>query len=269
MQIEIQKKIGFFEVNQRFELRLRGMLNYLQEAAGVHSEQAGHGSRVLMEQGNAWILHRLAMEIHRPPVFGDMLRIITWHKGQKGFRAYRDFELSCGGEKIGSAASLWLFIDLQRKKILKIPRDVQDRYSVEDRHALRMDIDAWKPDLALQPETVTTIQTRPSDYDPLGHVNNALYFDYLETMTERVVPHAAGIQAVRIQFNKEIQQDVSLVEAGMKRTGEGFRFCLSSPGSVHAAGEVRFTGREASIHQPADPRDIPIEEVTHDDSGTI
>lgn len=240
MKVELQKKISFFELNSRFELRLKGLLNYMQEAAAFHSEQAGHGTCQLMEQGNAWVLHRIGMTFHRIPVFGDDLRIVTWHQGAKGFRAYRDFEIFCGSQKIVSATTVWFFIDLHRKKILKIPKDIAERYTLEKDQAWDTDINAWNPDLELKTEPVVQIQTRPSDYDPLGHVNNALYFDYLETLITRGFPDNRKIQTILMQFNKEIATAVSNVDVGLKHGGDLVRFMLSSPGCVHAVGEFRY-----------------------------
>ncbi len=237
MKFELLKRISFFELNPRFELRLRGLLNCLQEAAGLHSQQAGHGAGVLMEQGKAWMLYRIGLKFHRLPALGDELRIVTWHKGAQGFRAYRDFEIFCGRQKIISATTMWFFIDLPRKKILKIPKDVADRFGLEPEPACDTDLSSWEPDSGLQLEKIIQIQTRPSDYDPLGHVNNAIYFDYLETLLEQGLRNTGKFQSILMQFNKEIPNTVSMVEAGLKQEGELIRFILASPGCVHALGE--------------------------------
>lgn len=93
MKIELKKQINFFELDSCFKLRLKGLLNCLQEAAAVHSARAGFETQRLMYQRNVWILQRIEILIHRPPAMGDELTVQTWHKGETKFRAYRDFEI--------------------------------------------------------------------------------------------------------------------------------------------------------------------------------
>ncbi|MFP3981257.1 MAG: acyl-[acyl-carrier-protein] thioesterase [Desulfobacterales bacterium] len=242
MKVTTTRRIGFFEVNGNFALRLRVLLNCLQEAATVHSQQAGYETLRLIKEQKAWVLHRIAIQVHSPPVCGDEIEVVTWHKGSRGFRSYRDFEIYRNGEKLVSAASLWLFIDLARKKILRPPQDVGACYGVETRDALDADINKWKTPRDFDPEAAVAIATRPSDYDPLGHVNNALYFDYLETLAERVFEKPQEMRTVIVQFNKEIAADVSEVSAGLKKQDPGYIFNVSSPAGTHAAGEF-FCGQ--------------------------
>ena len=246
MKVDLKKRIMFFELDADLTLRPKALLNYLQEAATVHSERAGYGSKKLMDQGHAWILHRIGIHIHRPPVLGEELRIHTWHKGVKRFRAYRDFEILNGREKLVSVASLWLFIDLNHKKIIRVPENVSEYYTVEEKHAIDMDIDNWKPSMNYEPEKFKTIAIRHSDYDPLGHVNNALYFDFLENLTDDLFQGERKIKHVVMQFNKEITKSINEVKIGMRVRGDYFEYKLFSPDCVHAAGEFQLFDYTAS-----------------------
>lgn len=237
MKITTAHGINFFEVNENLELRPRGLVNLLQQAAMIHSRRAGYEAPTLMKSGRAWMLHRIAISISELPVFGDEVEVVTWHKGSRGFKSYRDFEIIRNGEKLVSATSLWLFIDLERKKILKAPQDVIVSYTVEPGDATDTDIDRWKPENGFEPESTVTITTRPSDYDPLGHVNNAFYFDYLETLTEGAFKSPYGMRQIIVQFNREISKDVASVQAGLKTRGEGYIFKITSASGNNATGE--------------------------------
>ncbi|MFP4160039.1 MAG: acyl-[acyl-carrier-protein] thioesterase [Desulfobacterales bacterium] len=237
MKITTGHGVNFFEVNENLELRPRGLVNLLQQAAMLHSRRAGYEAPVLMKTGRAWILHRIAINISELPVFGDEVEVVTWHKGSRGFKSYRDFEIIRNGEKLVSATSLWLFIDLERKKILKPPHDLIESYTVEPGDATDADLDRWKPENGFEPESSVTITTRPSDYDPLGHVNNALYFDYLETLTESAFKAPYGMRQIKVQFNREISKDVASVQAGLKTSGKGYIFEITSASGNNAAGE--------------------------------
>ncbi|MFP4193606.1 MAG: acyl-[acyl-carrier-protein] thioesterase [Desulfosalsimonas sp.] len=239
MKITTKRRIGFFEVNENFELRPRALVNLLQEAAVLHSRKAGYETPALMKKQRAWILHRIAIVVDRMPVFGDELEIVTWHKGSRKLRSYRDFEIMRNGEKLASAASLWLFIDTGRKKILRPPEDALESYTVEPEDATDVDIDRWHPENRFEPESSLLIPTRASDYDPLGHVNNALYLDYLETLAERVFDAPYRMRKIFIQFNREIPKEVLTVEAGLKNNGDWYTFKISSESGENAVGQFR------------------------------
>ena len=239
MKVTVSKRIGFYEIDSDYKLRLKPLLNVMQEAAATHSDLAGCSTAALLAEGRAWVLHRMVLQVHRPPALGDELSVITWHKGSRGFRSYRDFEILAEEEKLVSAASLWLLIDTRRKRILKVPPDVAERYGSEEIDGLEINIDQWKPDLAFEPDITVPVAIRPSDYDPLGHVNNALYFDYLETLMENALEKPGKKGRLGIEFNKEIPRGVDSVAAGLKTEASGFIFKFASSDAVHAAGQFR------------------------------
>lgn len=244
MKVATSKHICFFEVDDDFVLRPKALLNCMQEAAATHSRHAGYATTDLLKEQKAWVLYRIAVMIHQQPVFGHTLEVVTWHKGTRGFRSYRDFEIRQAGEKVVSASSLWLYIDLAGKKILKVPKDVGRCYTVEDQDALDLDMDRWKPKAGRKqtnPELSVAIAVRPSDYDPLGHVNNALYFDYIEFLAQPLLKDGRKINFISIQYNKEIPKHVSEIQAVLKKNENGFMFEISSADDIHAAGEFRLS----------------------------
>jgi len=240
MKAEIQRKVGFYEVDAGFSLRFKSLLHFFQDLTGVHSDLGGCGIRWLMGQGRAWVLHRTCVRVHRTPCLGDELRILTWSRGSKGFRAYRDFEIYCRGEKIVSATSLWIFIDTEKKKILKVPEEAAQWYTIETDRAMDMDIDEFHPNLKFEPEHSETVEIRPSDFDPLDHVNNALYLDFLENLVGRTYPDQTRIREVVIQFHNEIPRQVGRVDIGIRQNNGSNEFKIFSPGCVHAAGTFQF-----------------------------
>ena len=240
MKIEIEKKVGFYEVDSDFTLRFKSLSHFFQDATGAHSDWGGCGIRWLMGQGKAWVLYRTCIRAYRMPCLGDDLKILTWSRGGKGYRAHRDFEVLCKGEKIVSATSLWLFIDIENKKILKVPGEAAQWYTVETDQTLDMDIDGFQPNLKFDFELSETAEIRPSDLDPLCHVNNALYLDFLENLVHRAFNGKKKIQEVVIQFHNEIPKEVGRVEIGIRQKDGLNEFKIISPGCVHAAGTFQF-----------------------------
>jgi len=238
MKVTLHKQVKYFEVDKFFKLKLGHLFRLLQEAAIEHSEKVGLGSKTLVDTGSVWILNRIQAEILRYPEYLENLTLVTWHKGSKGYRAFRDFILYAGNEKVAAASSMWLYFDTQRKRIVRIPEDISAAYTTETESALDNRIDTWKADVDFAPSVVQSISIRASDYDPLGHVNNAVYFDYVETLAAHAFKAFTGLAHLKIEFKKELGQGVETVQAGLAEAQTGHVFKIFNRDTVYAAGAL-------------------------------
>lgn len=238
MKITLHKQVKYFEVDSHFKLKIGHLFKLLQEAAIEHSEKVGLGSKTLVETGSVWVLNRMEAEVLRPPEYLENLTVITWHKGSKGYRAYRDFIVYAGDEKVAAASSRWLYFDMQRKRIVRIPEETSTAYTTETESAFDNHIDAWKADSNFSPTVVKPISIRSSDYDPLGHVNNAVYFDYVDTLAAQAFEDFKGFARLRIEYKKELGQDIETIEAGLAETPKGHVFKIFNRDTVYAAGTL-------------------------------
>ncbi len=237
MKVTLHTQVKYFEVDAHFKLKLGHLFKLLQEAAIEHSEKVGWGSKTLVDTGSVWVLNRMEAEIWRSPEYLEDMTVVTWHKGSKGYRAYRDFIVYAGDEKVAAASSRWLYFDMQRKRIARIPEATSAAYTTEPESALDNPIDAWKADADFIPTAVKSISIRTSDYDPLGHVNNAVYFDYIETLAAHALDDFTGIGRLKIEFKKELGQDIEMIAAGLAAAQDGHVFKIFNQDTVYAAGE--------------------------------
>ncbi len=238
MKCRMKKEFAAYHTGPGGVLKLKSLILGFQDAVAQHSEKSGCGLQWLLKQNRAWVMHRMCIDIKRMPQLGEELTFITWHKGDKGYRAYRDYEVWSGSEKCVSAASLWLFIDLEKKKILKIPGESREWYTVETQNALACDIDAFRPVSKPDSTVIEPITIRSSDMDPIGHVNHAMYFDFLETAIMNNYGGQNCITSLMIQFHNEIAAGTPSVEAGIKRNGNRIDFNIISEKGIHAFGEL-------------------------------
>jgi acyl-ACP thioesterase len=238
MKIEQTTMVDYDEVDTDFRMKLPVLFQRLQRAAVNHSEQVGLGSAAMVEAGAVWILNRMRVDIRRMPVYREEITLRTWHKGSAGFRAGRDFLVFCGDEKVAAATSLWLYYDLSRKRIAKIPERVSDPYTAEAEDVLAAGAIDFAVDKTFTPEQTTTITTREGDYDPNGHVNNTVYLEYLDTLIKRSGMGDVKVGQVGIQYLKEIGRDVHTLQAGVAAAENTIRFRFFDPAAVYAAGFV-------------------------------
>ncbi|MFH1983755.1 MAG: acyl-ACP thioesterase domain-containing protein [Pseudomonadota bacterium] len=241
MIITQTRTIDYFEADPVFRVKLGVLIKRLQEAAVSHSESVGFGSRNMAGNKNAWILNRLGIDIIRWPAYLEPLTVTTWHRGSRGFMAYRDFRLSVEGEPVAVATSRWLFFDLGRKRVVKVPPETTAAYGAEDDRATDMDLDTWSPPAAPNIVTRLDISTRASDYDPNGHVNNAVYFDYLETLLVAETHGGDLPKRFLIQYQKEIPREVASISVGTGPGNTERSFSIWGDTSTYASGEIIFS----------------------------
>ena len=240
MKVTLTREIDYAQVDSQCNQKLGSFFKLIQEAAVLHSEQVGFDTQTLLDRGEVWILNAMEAEIYRYPELREEVSVVTWHKKSKGFKAFRDFNVYCGDEKLAAASSVWLYFDLTKKRLMRVPVETGRVYSTENESAFDGVIESWKPVENFAPEFETGISVRSSDFDPLKHVNNAVYFDYLETLVDRSGGRKKQITGIKIQYKKEIDSQVTIVKAGLKETDTGCCFKLFNEQHLFAAGEVEF-----------------------------
>lgn len=243
MEITLSRTIDYGDVDSRFKLKLGSFFKLLQESAVVHSEKVGLDSQTLIESGAVWILNLIEAEIYRYPELREPITVTTWHKQSRGFKAFRDFDVHAGRERLAAAATRWLYFDINRKRLIRVPAETGRVYTCENKSALDGVFESWKPGNDFTPGFETGISVRRSDFDPLGHVNNAVYFDYLETAITRAFGGHCRVIWLKIEFKKEISEAIETVTVGLETTESGCRFELSDDRNLFAAGEVNLTKR--------------------------
>ncbi|MFZ5563901.1 MAG: acyl-[acyl-carrier-protein] thioesterase [Thermodesulfobacteriota bacterium] len=239
MTFQQTRKIDYFQTATDGRIKLDALVRILQNAALDHVHEADRDAQVIIAAGYAWILNKVIIDISRYPVYGETVTVNTWHRGIRGFKSYREYEILAGGQRVATAASSWLFLDLARRRVVKVPKETDELYGVVPALALGRDIETWKPDKNLVPPESMEIITRRSDYDMLGHVNNAVYFDYLDTLIGNTLGDGFGVRTIAIQYNREISRDVKRIQAGLvKRENGACAYTIFDGSGVYACGDI-------------------------------
>lgn len=205
-KIKFTHKVNYNEVDKNLNLRVDTIFGYLQYAAISHSEQVGSGTEYLKDLGYTWVMAKIQIEIYEYPTFGDNIEILTWSLGAKSFLAIRDFELKKGEKVFAKATSLWYLINLEKRKIVKIPEDIIKKYN-----SLKLDpnfdnLEKKRFDFEGDISFNDKITLRYSDFDSNGHVNNTAYFNYIQTGLFNFKGKLPFIESISCQFLKEIPE---------------------------------------------------------------
>lgn len=198
--------IKYSDVDRNNKLTLKSLVETLQEAAGKHSEEAGYGVNNIPDTHIAWLLLDWKVKIISHPHLNENLTIKTWPKTLEKLYSYRDFEVYDNKNNlIAIAASKWLIIDTESRKIKKITPEISKAYGgTVDKNVFDNSInEKIKIPSNLNLNFTYTIQRR--DIDTNGHVNNLHYIDFaLETLPEDIYNNN-DFNNLEIIYKKEIK----------------------------------------------------------------
>lgn len=224
MKEHFYHRINYNEVGADLTLRLEALFGLLQYAAVTHSENVGAGTKVLLEQNYTWVLGKIRVAIGRLPLLGEDIVIKTWSLGATGFTAVRDFEI----DGVCRATSIWYFIDVKRKRPVKVPEEIILRYNSLKIPPFFYELKNQKFSFESDNFFSEKIDLRYSDFDSNKHVNNTVYFNLLQTALFRKYGHVPFLSDISCQFLNEILADAKDVYADVSDNNQKGNFRIRS-----------------------------------------
>lgn len=171
-------------------IRTSVLLRYAQDLAGYHSTIGGFGRDWYAERGLTWLVRAAEVGVVAPIGVGAELVGTTKAIGQRRVWARRrtDF-VDAEGTPVAWVHIDWVLIDSGGAPT-RIPPEFDAIFGAPPATfgLARVDVGPVPPDPATLALTV-----RPQELDPMDHVNNAVYADWLD---EAVIV-AGGVGAVR------------------------------------------------------------------------
>ena len=221
-------RVRFDEAGADGLMRTSSLLRYAQDIAWRHSEDLGFDRSWYTERGRWWVVRSVELEVLAPVAMGRTLRVATAVIGHRRIWARRRGEFRLAEGTLAAVASTdWVIVD-ERGRILRIPGDFGDAFpNVE----LEGDIIRVAPPPVPARAAGLNLRVRPQDLDPMGHVNNAVYLDWIEeAVLEAGDPAAAtGIpRRVAIEYAASAEPG-DLLEAVAWRADGGWWVRLTRP----------------------------------------
>lgn len=101
-------------------------LRWVQDVARAHSDACGLDLSAYQRLGAVFVVRRHEIEYLRPALLGDALRISTWVADWRGASSTRRtrIERRADGVCVCRASTLWAFVDLDRGRPQRIPREL-------------------------------------------------------------------------------------------------------------------------------------------------
>lgn len=169
-------RVRFDEAGPDGHMRTAALLRYAQDVAWRHSEDLGFDRGWYEARGLGWVVRGVELELHAPIPMGHTLRVSTAVVGHRRIWARRLGECRLVDGRLAARVTTdWILLDA-RNRIVRIPDDFGLAFANPE---VRYEILRVPPPDGPAAHAVR-LGVRPSDLDPLDHVNNAVYLDWLE-----------------------------------------------------------------------------------------
>jgi acyl-CoA thioester hydrolase len=172
--------------------------------------------------GHLWLAYETAIEYLHPVVYGDTIEVKTWVGDFRRVRSRRMYEFRKAGEDtlVARANTDWVYLEAGTERPAVVPPEMIAAFVPEglgDNAPSRSRFPTPPP----PPPNVYTLRRRVEwrDIDTANHVNNAVYFSYIEDCGMQVADHygwplsrsqAAGWAAVAREHHIEYKQPALL-----------------------------------------------------------
>lgn len=202
---ESKIKVRVLDIDENHRLTTKGLIGYLQEVAGMHSDIAGYGLNDIPQTNLTWLVLNWKIKVFTYPFFNTTLTIKTWARIITKTHSYRDFEVyDDNNNLIAIATSKWVLVNAKTKSICRITDEIRDAYSYVEKSVFPIPMD----EKVKAPEDSSfvydyTIQRR--DIDTNHHVNNLYYLDFAYEALPEEAYNCLNCNTTEIIYKKEIK----------------------------------------------------------------
>lgn len=206
MKYAVDLRIGSFQVDVHKRLRAAAFMDLAQEMAYLAAEAMHFGYDELQVEGKAWVLSRMHFRFDQVPMWGEHVRLSTWHKGPYGPFYLRDFRMEdLQGGTLVAATSSWVVLDVASRRMVRSSEVVE---MIPDSTVCS---DQSIPEPAPKVVVPSAAEMLPagehvvaySDVDLLGHTNNVRYLVWaLDSIGWDILSEGVADDVV-INFNHE------------------------------------------------------------------
>jgi acyl-ACP thioesterase len=175
-----RRRVRLGDVTPKGRLRLDATARYLQDIA---TDDAVDGN---YDDPHGWVVRRTEMWVQQFPKYLDELVLETWCGGVGSHWAERRTRISVVADGVPTvamdAAALWVRVDLATLKPLALSdrfREIIGESAAGRKISARLHVGRGTPsddDAVAQVD----VPLRFSDFDAIGHLNNAVYWEPLE-----------------------------------------------------------------------------------------
>ena len=232
LTFEATYRVRFDEAGPDGFARTSALLRYAQDVAWQHSTARGFDRDWYGQRSLTWLVRAAELEILVPVPLGATILSRTAVVGQRRVWARRRGEFSLpDGTLVGWVHTDWVMID-GRGGLTRIPEIFAEQFRIPESTGQigRVPLPPTPPDAPRR-----RFRVRPQELDPMDHVNNAVYLDWLEEAmlgaapADAIATLAAIPRRYRLEYSAAADSGTALEDAVWRHEGDGWAYRLSGP----------------------------------------
>jgi acyl-CoA thioesterase FadM len=170
-------RVRFDECAPDGSLRSSGYLRYAQDIAWLHSERLGYDRAWYARRGIGWLVRGIQLIVLEPSRASDELLLTTQVIGYRRVLVRRRADVrTADGHLVAVVLADYVMVD-ERGAPARVPAEFSTRFGVPTESFIPTRV-ALPP--APPSAEVARFTSRPHELDPMGHVNHAIYLDWVE-----------------------------------------------------------------------------------------
>ena len=229
------RRVRLADVSPAGRLRLDAAARFLQDLSADDTAEAA------LEDAEAWVVRKTVIEVTAFPRYLEQVALATWCSGMGSHWAER--RISIVGDRGGNleAATIWVHFDTDTGRPSRIPAGFDERYG-EAAGGRRVKARLDHPDPPPGDLDGFAWPLRFTDFDVLGHVNNAACWQIVEEALSSRRDLRAPLRA-EVQHRTAIERGQSVDVVTAISDGE-LSMWARAGGSVAVTSVVGPTGEE-------------------------
>ena len=197
-------EIGFRDVGKSNELTNKGLIGYLEDTAGMHSNLVGFGLNNIEKTGLTWVLLNWKIRVFKRPLYGETILVKTWARNTIKFYTFRDFEVyNKNNELVAIATTKWVLMDAKTMSLTKISDDLIAKYDPEITSVFANEPEIIKLEAPINYSNTLYYTIQRKDIDINGHVHNTYYLDFAYELLPKEVYEKCHFDNLEIMYKKE------------------------------------------------------------------
>ncbi|UQS82427.1 thioesterase [Bombilactobacillus folatiphilus] len=227
--------VPYFDIDMTKNMKLSALFNEILWVSESQLKEVGIDSQHMVAQGIGWVVTKYHLEITRMPHLNEAISITTEANSYNKFFCYRTFTVQdASGQEIVKLTSNWVMLDIQSRKMMVIKSEIMEQlncpYSTEIWRFPRID-------LVEHTDQPIAYPTRFFDIDINGHVNNAVYLDWMLDSLGRDFLMAHQLQQLDIKYEQEVQYG-DTVESFVQQEGLTTHHLIKTSAGINAQAQA-------------------------------
>ncbi|MFO7882008.1 MAG: thioesterase [Kosmotogaceae bacterium] len=196
-------RVRYHEVDKNWKLTLKSILNYFNDVVTLENYYNPERRKYLQDKCLNWLLLKWHIKLNgQYPGFGDTVTARTWPHAMDRYYAYRKFDLTFNNETIVHANSLWLLIDIEKKKPVRINNELTRFYQLSGKEKpISFASDKINKSNKISHNEFIALD---SDIDTNQHVNNTVYLRWIFDSLPEKIFRDYTLDEISISYKREV-----------------------------------------------------------------